>query len=252
MSATYILPCGYIDPENPGEVIKSVEMQEMTGHEEDLLADQSKQASGDLIDEVVARCIVKLGSIERPRPSRDKFFMKHVQSLLMTDKTFLLIRLRQLSLGDDMVFSATCPSCKHNHPRVTINLNDLKVTEMEDPTQREWTITLPASKKVVTLKAMDGIDGQRARKLMKQNKSDLVSAAMFVRVKDIDGKKLNSVSELKNLSVRDRDYIRQHLTKGEGGIDTTVEVQCEACAEEWKMGLPVGDISFFFPSGMRD
>lgn len=230
--------------------VNFVELDEMTGYEEDLLGDKTKQTSGMAINEVLSRCLVSIGAIAPEKPGRGKFFLPHLDKMLIGDRTFLLIRLRQLSLGDMFFFEAVCPSCHHRHPRASIDLAGLSIKEMPDPTRREWTVTLP-SKTLATFRALAGSDERKLLTIRKQHKEDLFSSLLMLRLVEIGGEKVTSISQIKKLTTKDRDFLRGQFDATEGGIDTQIEMTCDGCGAEWKMALPVGEHSFFFPSGIN-
>jgi len=245
------LPCGYFDPDDGvTDVIKTVEMVEMTGYEEDLLGNKSKQASGMAINEVLSRCLVSIGDIAPPKAGRGKFFMPHLDKMLVADRTFLMIRLRQLSLGDMFHFEAVCPNCKYRHRRAGIDLSELERKEMEEPTKREWDVELP-SKKMATFRALIGKDERKLLTIKKQRKEDLFSSLLMLRLTELDGEKVTSIAQIKGLTTKDRDFLRGRFDDSEGGLDTQIEMTCEDCGYEWQMALPIGESSFFFPSGIN-
>jgi hypothetical protein len=244
--ATYVLPSGYLDPETQ-ELHREVELREMSGYEEDLLQDRSKR--GGAVDEIMSRCMVKLGSLERDKPQgQERFFMPVLKDMLMTDRTFLIIRLRQLSLGDDFTFEASCPHCGHRHAHMSVSLADLTVKEMPEPTAREWTTKLPSGAEVV-FRALTGKDEIKLREVQRA-KGDFMSTLLLLRLISINGESVG-MSAVKRLSMRDRNFMRGAFEEHEGGIDTKVELSCEDCGRDWEAGLPITSTSFFFPSGIR-
>jgi hypothetical protein len=247
--ATYQLPSGYLDPETQ-ELYREVELREMSGYEEDLLQDKSKRGGGSSIDEVLSRCIVRLGDKERDKPQgQERFFMPILKDMLMTDRTFLVIRLRQLSLGDEFAFEASCPHCGHRHPRMSVSLDDLTVKEMPDPMAREWTTKLPSGAEVV-FRALTGRDEVKLREVQRA-KGDVLSTLLLQRIVSINGESAG-MSAVKRLSVRDRDYLRGAFEEHEGGIDTKIELTCDDCGRDWQTTLPfTSSQTFFFPSGIR-
>lgn len=245
------LPCGYFDPDNGvTSPIHEVEFEEMTGYEEDILGDKSKHTSGMAINEVLSRCLVRIGDLKPEKPTRGKFFLPHLDKMLVGDRTYLLIRLRQLSLGDSFAFETKCPACKVRIPRFTVDLASLTVKPMEDPTKREWNVTLPSSKLGASFRALVGADERALNQIRKQKKEDFFSSLLMLRLTELGGDKVSSVTQLKKLTVKDRDFLRGQFDKIEGGIDTQIQCACESCGHEWEMVLPIGEHSFFFPSGI--
>jgi hypothetical protein len=71
------------------------DLREMTGAEEEILTNPRLIRSGDAINQVLANCVTRLG--ENKAPS-----VKDILDLLSGDRLFLLVRLRHVSLGDEV------------------------------------------------------------------------------------------------------------------------------------------------------
>ncbi|MBD3395103.1 MAG: hypothetical protein GF418_05695, partial [Chitinivibrionales bacterium] len=80
-----------------------VELREMTGAEEELLTNQRLIRNGDAVNQVLRNCTVRLGEIEEPS-------LKDVLDLLSGDRLFILVKLRQISLGDEAELELLCPN----------------------------------------------------------------------------------------------------------------------------------------------
>ena len=94
----------------------------MTGAEEELLTNQRLIRTGDAVNQVLKNCIVRLGDNDEPS-------MKDVLDLLSGDRLFILVKLRQVSLGDEVELELVCPNaaCRAtNH--VAVDLEELEVT----------------------------------------------------------------------------------------------------------------------------
>lgn len=63
---------------------------------------------------------------------------------------------------------------------------------------------------------------------------------------DIDGK-APSKKALAEMSLRDRNALRQEMARVDAGIDTSVEVSCEACGTLLRTRLEA-EPAFLFPS----
>lgn len=246
-----------------GTWTKEVEIDEMTGEEEDILADQRRAPGGkgvllkpayQRITEVLSRCTKRVGTEARPE-GKDRFndpgyFERHWEEAYSNDRGFAVIRLRQLSLGDEYVFSQVCPSCKKDIKGVTIDLADLDVTSqpLEQARVTERKLTLPSGLPVVW-RPLVGKDEARQVEMVHAHESDLVSAVLFLRLVSIGGEQPN-FDKVRRLSTNDRRALRLAYDQGEAGIDTEVQITCDnkECREEFSKQLNVGRVDFFFPS----
>lgn len=212
------------------------ELREMTGAEEEILTNPRLIRSGDAINRVLENCVLRLGENDKPSS-------KDVLDLLSGDRLFLLVKLRQVSLGDEVTLELTCPNptCREVNT-VVINLEDLEVTPYTE--EREFTLTLPGSGKVVRFRHLDGHMEKRLASLKEAN----ISSAMLMRLIDVDGK-APSKKLISDLSLRDRNALREAMRESDAGIDTMIEVDCAVCGTRIRTRLET-EPSFLFP-GVR-
>ncbi|MCJ8501425.1 hypothetical protein [Desulfatitalea alkaliphila] len=222
---TYELPSGI-----------EIELKEMTGAEEELLTNQRLIRNGEAINQVLRNCTVRLGENDKPA-------VNDILDLLSGDRLFALVKLRQISLGDEVELELTCPnaSCRMTN-YVTVNLEDLKVTPYTE--EREFEFKLPGSKKAVRFGLLDGHKEKRLAALREPN----ISSAMMIRLIEIDGK-APSKKSLAEMPMRDRSALRQEMARVDAGIDTTVEVDCDGCGTRIRTRLEA-EPAFLFP-GVR-
>jgi hypothetical protein len=212
------------------------ELREMTGAEEEILTNPRLIRSGEAINRVLENCVLRLGENEKPSAA-------DMLDLLSGDRLFLLVKLRQISLGDEVKLELVCPNttCREVNV-VTINIEELEVTPYT--AEREFSITLPGSKSTVRFRHLDGHMEKRLASL----KEATISSAMMMRVVDVNGKP-PSKKLIADLSLRDRNALREAMRESDGGIDTTVEVDCVACGTRIRTRLEA-EPGFLFP-GVR-
>jgi len=213
-----------------------IELREMTGAEEELLTNQRLIRSGDAVNQVLANCTLRIGEDEEIGP-------KLVMDMLSGDRLFTLVKLRQVSLGDEVELDLVCPSaaCRAKN-RVTVNLDDLPVTPYGE--EREFVFGLPASGSKVRFVYLDG----HKEKRLAQMEEPSISAAMMIRILDIDGT-APSKKALAEMSLRDRSVLRQEMLRVDAGIDTSIESDCDSCGTRIRTRLEA-EPSFLFP-GVR-
>ncbi|NIM10471.1 MAG: hypothetical protein GTO45_00635 [Candidatus Aminicenantes bacterium] len=118
---TSMLPCGYVDEK--GIVHREVELSPLTGKEEELVAQNHRQESALLVAMVLSRCLRRLGSIA-PVPG------DVIGRLPKEDRQFLLLKLREITFGDMVQATVTCPwpGCQN---KVDINFSTKDITDQE-------------------------------------------------------------------------------------------------------------------------
>jgi len=222
---TFTLPSG---PE--------VGIVEMTGVEEDLLTSQRLIKTGEAVNQVLANCIKRIGDNDAPG-------MKDILDMLSGDRLFALVRLRQVSLGDEVDLELACPNMACGaRSYLTVSLDGLEVTPY--PEEREFDFTLPGSGKVVRFGYLDGHKEKRLAAL----KQPSLTAAMMIRILSIDGQP-PSKKHLNEMSMRDRSALREEMTRVDGGIDTAVDVSCDSCGARIRTRLEA-EPAFLFPSAV--
>lgn len=213
-----------------------IELREMTGAEEELLTNQRLIRNGDAVNQVLRNCIIRLGHNSQPD-------MGDVLTMLSGDRLFVLVRLRQISLGDEVELDVVCPNqaCRaKNH--VVVNLNDLQITAYGD--EREFVLALPGSGRKVKFVHLDG----NKEKRLAQMQEPTISAAMLIRILEIDAA-APSKKALAEMSMRDRAALRAEMLRVDAGIDTNIECDCDSCGGRIRTKLEA-EPSFLFP-GVR-
>jgi hypothetical protein len=77
-----------------------------------------------------------------------------------------------------------------------------------------------------------------------------VTAAALIRTDMLDGKP-PTLSDIQELSFRDLSGLRKMYEEVEGGVDTTIQVDCPECQKEFDYDLSPGEQGFFFPDRVQ-
>jgi len=269
MEALIELPMGIRTPQGWS---KKVVLTELTGEEEDILLSgikllrrQEKKPNsglsptsfGERMSRILSRCTEQIGAMRRPdggtRFDSPNFFFQQWADAHTNDRAFALIRLRQLSLGDEVQCDRRCPHCEKVVERVEYNLADLEVTSNPLPSDSQsifsFTSTCPSGKVVVWRPLVDS-DEKRIQEIHDgQHSDDLVTSTLQLRLISIDGDE-PKFEALRRMSARDRSFLRYEINTREGGIDTSIEgIVCPHCGGEFSTLIDTNDPAFFFPSG---
>lgn len=234
------LPCGlYIPEENgePAKVITECEVREMTGEDEDLLGSRKVPPHQKVVG-LIGRCVTRIGDIT------DRAIIHNlIPQLPGGDRLFLLIKIRQVSLGDVVPYDIVCPKCEKSH-MYTFDLNDFVVRNMPDRFKRVYEVKLPSGKEAI-FHLMLGSDEAR----MEKASSDLDGASLPIWARlDLLNGKAPTINDVKRLSLRDRAYLRGMFEEVEGGVDLGLELECAHCGFEFEDRLDLGHTGFFSPS----
>jgi hypothetical protein len=228
------LPCGFLAPE--GELITEVQVREITGVEEDMLAAKNIPG-GKKITQLIGNCLTRLGPMtDRP------MLVQCARQLTIGDRSFLMLAIRRVTLGDEFPFELNCPECSKKS-LFTVNLAELDIKKMPDPKKRVFEGTLPSGKQV----RWHVMTGKEEETMSKVSGADQLSMSILVRVDAINGVPA-VLPFIKTLGMKDREWLRERFEETEGGVDTTLQLVCPECAHEFEDQLDVGQNGFFFPS----
>lgn len=242
---TVILPGGYVD--NDGVVHREVELTPLTGREEELLAGERSHEVASLVTTVLQRCIHRIGTISPV--SQDM-----IRSLLIADRQYLLLKLRELTLGDTIQASVFCPwSDCGKKIMVSFLTDDIPVMESvrKEPiykmelsaeatfvadsgeTYREICFRLPNGSDQEMLSSIVVQDEQRAQSLLLQRCIHTIGS-----LHDPDE---NTISRLSSLA---RSEIEQQMEGVAPRLELTMESTCPECGREY--AVPFDVQNFFF------
>jgi rubredoxin len=238
----FTLPCGWYNPETK-ELLTEVQVREITGNEEDMLASTQIPAYKK-VTTLLAGCLVRLGNV------MDKGkLVTMVDELPQGDRMFLLFAIRRTTLGDQMPLREECPSCGEKS-LFMLDLSELKTREMPDPTKRVYDVALPSGVSA-RFRVSTGNDEIRVAKTIKREREDALSQALLQRLELLNGEP-PSLLTVKNLSLRDRLALRERFQEVEGGVDTAMDMECPVCGHTWEEEMDLSNRNFFFPSEKRN
>ena len=235
---------GVFYPEGHPLASGRIEMKYMTAKEEDILTSQNLIKQGVVIDKLLQALIV------------DKF---NYNDLLVIDKNALFIAARVLGYGKDYDVEVACPACgeKSKH---TIDLTSFESKEVDfskfTKGQNAFNFTLPASKKVLTLKFLTHGDEkaieEELKGLKKMSSLTKVDPELTTRLKHVitavDGNSDAATSTfVSSMLAVDSLALRKFLKEITPDIDTTFNYTCPHCGHEnERIQVPI-DVSFFWP-----
>lgn len=241
----FILPGGYCDDE--GVVHREVQLEPLTGHDEDFLA---KAGSNTFVVEVVtgllSRCLKRVGLLENINASL-------VRKLLVGDRDYLMIKLRELSLGTKMDAVLACPHPLCAQPMdVTVFLDEIPI-ERKPVTARYLLMQLsPAATYVdayggehaqVEFRLPTGADQEDLAPLFHVNQKkalDLLFARCVRRIGEI-----SEIDEtlIANLPLLTRHEIDEHIKESAPRVEIELGGDCPECHEPFE--TPFNFLAFF-------
>ena len=101
----YELPKGYVDKD--GTLHKEITLREITGADQEaMLNPQLKTNPAKMLTALLARVIVKLGSLDKA-----KIDTSVTANMFKSDRDFLILKLKEIDSGPEMDIDVECPDC---------------------------------------------------------------------------------------------------------------------------------------------
>jgi hypothetical protein len=239
------LPGGVLD--NRGQCFKTVIVRQLTGRDEELLADRRYRNAAQQVSEFLAQVLVEVPGLDKPVSK------ELVSEMLIGDRDYLLLRLRQICLGDqvEQVMRCPAPACGQKAD-VEFLISELPVRriqavqplyefELSEPLRRDD----PKSGHV-SLRLPTGLDLEAILDCKDVNPA-MANSKLFGRiVKQLGRESLNEAGA-RELPLRVRHEITGFLKKITPGPELKIEIQCPHCRAD--MSYPFDLYGFFLPSG---
>lgn len=213
----------------------------MTGKEEQILATGRFVRKGVAIDMIFKECI------KEPIDTTQ---------LLSVDRNYLLIFLRGISYTTDYDVEIRCPACTTNFSTI-IDLDAIEVESCPaDFGPEQLKGVLPVSGFNFKYRLSKGGDEQsvasyrdkRIQMFGDNGEDDTLLYRNALLIESIEG--VTDKNEikilLKKLLVNDVVHLRNLINEPPFGVQTSIDMLCPSCAEEFKVELPL-ETSFFFP-----
>ena len=187
---------------------------------EDEKAIVSAKKGQDPTNMVLARCVGNL----------------NIQEILAMDKLYLLMKLREISYGDDYKTMLICQHC-HAENQTTIRLSELNVNPVPDDFTDVVEVFLPGIKKEAKVR--------RPRVKDDRFVTEDIYDHLWRFVPEIAGHTDKSIiaAVIARLPIADTKVIMKAM-RTDYGLDTRIKFECKECGEVSVVDLPI-DSNFF-------
>tara|TARA_Y100000004_G_scaffold149724_1_gene171749 strand:+ start:833 stop:1588 length:756 start_codon:yes stop_codon:yes gene_type:complete len=164
----------------------------------------------------------------------------NVDDLLAMDKMYLLMKVREVSYGDNYEFNITCPGCG-SEIKTSLTLSEhLNMTQVPEDFEDPREIELPK------LKVKAQVRFPRSREEVFLKDSESVYQNLYRFVVSIDGN-IDPVfisKALKRMHIMDIKKLVSEINKAEYGVNPRFIFECPECTHTETMAIPM-DVSFF-------
>lgn len=238
-----LLPGGWRD--DAGTLHQRVVLKPLTGREEILLAEHGRRESASLVTKVLSHCLERIGNITSI--SEDL-----TRNLLVADRHYLLLKLRELTFGPRVQATLSCPwpDCGEKVD-IDFSLADLPITASEKKGPR-YKIRLSEEMAVkeggvcfqeVLLRLPTGADQEIVSPLLATNEAqafDLLLERCIISI----GPKEQTQNRIKKLSPAARKEIENAMEALAPKVELELGADCLECGREFV--APFDPQDFFF------
>lgn len=241
LGETFDFVRGYTDKE--GTLHSDFELREMNGSDEEAISKAEIKSNGAKIARtLLERCCIRIGSLYKDE-IKPQAWREIIQELSVGDQDIMLLRLREISLGEEIETQYECPdrNCKAKIDTI-ITVDELEIIPYGGQDLIEFELPKGIKDKdgnlikTGKLRLPNGLDREVLDGVIRKNQG-LANTMMLTRcIVELDGAKVHD-DFVRNLSMKDRNYLNEVIKENSYGVNTTVEVTCPNCGETFKASL---------------
>jgi len=240
---TGTLPGGYWDAD--GVLHREFELAVLTGREEELLAQTRRAESASVVTQVLSRGVRRIGNVS---PVSENV----ARQLLVADRQYLLLKLRQLTFGDLVRGNVFCPwSDCGRRVSIEFGIDDVPVVEATERAP-SYTMTLSPSaccddesaQLEVRFRLPNGDDQETVSGLLAENEAEALSVLLARAIQSIGPIAPPAPELLTALSPLARAEIEAEMERLAPKIELNLETVCSECGRTF--AVPFNLHHFFF------
>ena len=229
------------------------EIRGLKGKEGKLLSDRSSARVGATFEKILAGCW--LATTDPGLYELSDGGALDWSKVLVADRFYALLQIRAQTFGDDYAFSVQCasPACRERF-EWSLNLQQLPVVPLSDAAKAAFRAgnrletTLPRDGRKVWFRLLTGADEVRAASVLKAGREATLLTALGLRIVEIDGVPDQERRKfLDDMEMADAAALLDQFDQADGGVETTIEVECPTCLGIQDVQLPF-ERGFFLPT----
>jgi hypothetical protein len=234
----YSLPRGIYTGDGKWET--EVELRELTGADEEILAARSGGAT-EFFDAVVTLGTASVGSTYLA----DKTFSErqdYLSKLLIGERDQLFLQIARVTYGDKKTMEHVCPSCEVQLNTDVSLTEHIKCAEMENPHKQNYIYTTAKGHDLGYRLAIGSdqmeVSAQKGSNLAEQNTFILSKCIISINGDPV----VNPLSTARDLSMGDRRKLLEILVSQQPSPNLEITIPCPSCDFEMILPLSWGDI----------
>lgn len=230
----------------------SGEIRGLKGKEGKLLADRNAARAGSTFEKLLSGCWLQTidpGIYDLPEGTAIDW-----AKVLVADRFYALLEIRSVTFGDEYAFSVQCRNagCRERF-EWELSLRKLPVRTLTDEAKaafkagNRFETTLPHDGRRVWFRLMTGADEARAASVLKGSRDGMLLTALALRIVEIEGiADKDKRAFLEEMEMADATALLDQFDAIDGGVETTIEVECPRCFGTQEIELPF-ERGFFLP-----
>jgi hypothetical protein len=158
----------------------------------------------------------------------------NVSELLIFDKVFLLMKLRQISYGEDYRFKIECPKCS-KESEIVFPLSRMIVNSLPEDLKDPREITLPICKKKIKIRF------PRVKDEVYLATTDKLTDNLYRFVDSVENIRdlLIINAFIKKLPLKDIKTLINELNRPDLGLDPRFIFECGHCGKDTELSIPI-------------
>lgn len=225
-------------------VVKTVEVRELTGEDEESLAKASQSVNPFTFLDRLLRC-----GVTRIGDSKDE---KLLSQMLIGDREAIILGIRRATYGDDIkVIGWVCPDC-NNEADLTFSIDDIPSEKLNDPSDAEFNVNLRKGghAKIRLANGEDQLAVFDKPDLTQAQRETILLSRCVVSITDRSGKEMLMAafpSMSRSMSIPDRHAILKELgTRQPGPKYDQIKFDCDSCNKEQNVTVTIGHLFLDF------
>jgi hypothetical protein len=233
----FTLPGGVFQNEG---FLREVKLGPLTGRvEEQLGSAPDSLCLASLVTILLANCIERIGKM-------DDITYEVIRNLLIGDRDYLTLKLRQITFGNRIEAILICPNpeCSEKFD-IDFNLGNVPIKK-GDISSQVFTTRVPASgnkKKSkyshVEFRLPNGGDQELLSPVFLDDNSEVEDLLLARCINRIDGKKKKDGSIIEKLSPIARESIAKKMEEIAPQVDLKIDVKCPECGNEFSFDFNI-------------
>ena len=228
------LPGGFVDIS--GQVHKRVKLRGLTGKEEEMLLSDPLASNAEKISALISQCVQSIGSIDRVTEDI-------ARECLAADRQYLAMKLRQITFGDTIDFSVSCPwqDCGE---RVDISFS-LSQVDIEDANLNrllhEWKMAEDETSRLIRFRLPNGSDQEALNSLAFQDEEQALTTLLWRCIQSIDGLDQFTLEDIASLPDSGKNELQKYMHSLAPDMEINIRAKCAECDREFDLPFDIQD-----------